>query len=641
MSGLALQNMISETVSRPRRWRALVACLLLAALCGAAEPAFAQRAFARRFPAPAADPLVTRGDIDLIGNTNLTCSSSLAGCATAQNGNGRNNDFNPMVAVDIDGDATTTNSSSATLNLPPGSTVLFAGLYWAGKNATTGRGSVRFRTPASGGYTTVTATTTDVIGTDYQSFANVTSLVAAGGSGAYTTANVALSTGAIDLWAGWTLVVAYQNPSGALRNLSVFDGFQLANGGNPQIDVAVSGFITPPAPAPVNSDIGLVTYDGDRGQNDAGSSTPSLQFGPDTSNLSTVSNAVNTAFDVFNSTISSQGFNVTAGRTPNYSNTLGIDIDVFRPNTPLPNGSTSLVARIRGSGTDVNYPGIMTIATDVFEPEVVTNFTKAATDDNGAPFRPGDTVTYTVNVANTGNDDAEIVVITDPLPANVTFVPGSIVVTSGPNAGPKTDAAGDDQVEFNGSQVVFRAGVGANSTDGGVLTPSPTPTPTSATTIEFKVTINPGVANGTSIANVATIGFRSSTTGVPGTGSTPPASFTVANEANLRITKTNTPADGPTDGASDTVVAGSSVEYSIVVTNLGPSAADGAVVRDPAPTGLTCTNAVCGAETGTAVCPSTTGAALVSALQSAGGVGIPTLPVNGSVTFTLTCNVAP
>lgn len=634
MSGHALQNTISESVPRRRRWRALGACLLLAALCGAAAPAFAQRAFARRFPAPAAQPLTVRGDIVLVGNTSMTCPG---GC-TAQNGNGRNNDFTPMVAVDVDADGTTTNSSRATLSIPAGSTIQFAGLYWAGQNSTAStRTSVRFQTPASGGYTTITANNTDNIGSAYQSFADVTSLVAAAGNGAYTVANVA-QTSANGQWAGWTLVVAYQNGGGTLRNLSVFDGFQLADGTNPIIDVTVSGFITPPSGA-VNSNVGLVTYDGDRGQNDAGSSTASLQFGPNTGSLTSVFNAVNTVFDVFNSTVSLNGANVTVGRDPSYSNTLGVDIDVFQPNTPLPNGSTSLVARIRGSSGDVNYPGIMTIATDVFEPEVVTNFSKSATDANGAPFRPGDEVTYTVNVANTGNDDAEIVVVTDPLPANVTFVPGSLVVTNGPNAGAKTDAAGDDQVEFNGSQVVFRAGVGANSTAGGVLTPSPTPTPTSATSIEFKVTINADVANGTSISNVASIGYRSKTTGIPGTGNTPPASFTVVNEADLRITKTNTPADGPVDGSSDTV-AGSTV-YSIVVTNLGPSAASNAVVRDPASTGLTCTTAVCGSATNGAVCPSATGAALVTELQSAAGTVIPTMPVNGAVTIMLTCDVTP
>jgi uncharacterized repeat protein (TIGR01451 family) len=635
MDRRALHDTI-HTASRRRRWRALVACLLLAALWAAAAPVFAQaRSFARRFPAPAAQPLTVRGDIALIGNTSLSCPGTCA----AQNGTGRNNGTQ-MTEVDVDADGTTTNSSTATLNLPAGSTVLFAGLYWAGQTGTaSARNSVRLRTPSSASYATISATTIDDINNAYQSFADITSIVASSGNGAYTVANVALTPGD-GQWAGWTLVVAYQNVSGDLRNLSVFDGFQLADGANPIIDVSVSGFITPPAPAPVNSDIGLVTYDGDRGQNDAGSSTASLQFGPTDTNLTSVSNTVNTVFDVFNSTISVRGTNVTAGRVPSYTNTLGIDVDVFRPNTPLPNESTSLVARIRGSSGDVNYPGIMTIATDVFEPEVVTNFSKSAADDNGAPFRPGDTVTYTVNVANTGNDDAQIVVVTDPLPTNVTFVPGSIVVTSGPNAGPKTDASGDDQAEFNGTQVVFRAGDGADASNGGVLKPSPTPTADSATSIEFKVTIDADVANGTSIANVATIGFRSATTGIPGTGSTPPASFVVANEADLRITKTNTPASGPVDGSDDTVVAGAPTSYQIVITNAGPNAANNAAVRDPAATGLTCTDAACDATNG-ATCPAQTGPALVSALQSSGGAVIPTMPVGGVATITLTCNVAP
>ncbi len=647
MSRSTAHNTIAASSSRRRRWRMLASCLLLAALWVAAAPVFAQaRSFARRFPGPAAQPVVVRGDIALIGNTNLTCPASDPDCTTAQNGalntsaNNRNNDF-AMVAVDVDADGTTTNSSSAELNLPAGSTVLFAGLYWTGQNGSAAaRGSVRFQTPASGGYTTLAATTTDVIDSAYQSFANVTAQVAAGGSGTYAAANVAL-TAATSQWAGWTLVVAYQNPGGSLRNLSVFDGFQLADGTNSTIDVTVSGFITPPTGV-VTSDVGLVTYDGDRGQFDAGGSTqPALQFGPNTASLNTVSNAVNPFADVYNSTISAGGAHVTAGRTPNYNNTLGIDIDVFRPNTPLPNGSTSLVARIRGSTADVNYPGIMTIATDVFEPEVVTNFSKSATDSNGAPFRPGDEVTYSVAVANTGNDDAEIIVITDPLPPEVTYIPNSIVVVSGPNAGPKTDAVGDDQADFQGTQIVFRAGVGADGTDGGTLESSPTPTPTSATELQFRVRINDDIADGAEISNVASVGYRSSTTGQPGTGSTPPTTFTVVNQANLQITKTNTPVDGPNDAAADTVITGASVNYSIVVTNPGPSAANGAVVTDPAPTGLTCTNAVCGSATNGAVCPATTGPALVTALQSAGGIAIPTLPVTGSVTITLTCDVTP
>jgi uncharacterized repeat protein (TIGR01451 family) len=108
--------------------------------------------------------------------------------------------------------------------------------------------------------------------------------------------------------------------------------------------------------------------------------------------------------------------------------------------------------------------------------------------------------------------------------------------------------------------------------------------------------------------------------------------------ADLRLTKTNTPgSNGEVDQAVDTVVSGAIISYSIVVSNLGPDAADGAVLADPAPLNLTCATASCTA-VGGAVCPVQTGAALVSALQGA-GAAIPTLPNGGAVTVTLTCTV--
>ncbi len=110
------------------------------------------------------------------------------------------------------------------------------------------------------------------------------------------------------------------------------------------------------------------------------------------------------------------------------------------------------------------------------------------------------------------------------------------------------------------------------------------------------------------------------------------------NLADLRLTKTNTPGvNGEVDQAADTVVSGVAANYSITVTNNGPDAANGSVLTDPAPTGLTCTTASCTAAGG-AACPVPTGAALVAALQGAGAT-IPTLPNGGSVTVTLTCTV--
>lgn len=109
-------------------------------------------------------------------------------------------------------------------------------------------------------------------------------------------------------------------------------------------------------------------------------------------------------------------------------------------------------------------------------------------------------------------------------------------------------------------------------------------------------------------------------------------------QADLQLTKTNTPGvNGDVDQAGDTVARGTSTQYTLTVTNGGPDAADGAVVSDPAPTGVTCTTATCTAAGG-ASCPAATGAALMTALQGSGAI-IPTLPASGQVRIQLTCTV--
>lgn len=108
--------------------------------------------------------------------------------------------------------------------------------------------------------------------------------------------------------------------------------------------------------------------------------------------------------------------------------------------------------------------------------------------------------------------------------------------------------------------------------------------------------------------------------------------------ADLRVIKTNTPGvNGEADQPGDNVVSGTRVDYAIQVSNVGPDAADGTTITDPAPAGLVCPTATCTASGG-ATCPAPTGAALVAALQG-GGVTVPQLPVGGVVTMTLACDV--
>lgn len=130
------------------------------------------------------------------------------------------------------------------------------------------------------------------------------------------------------------------------------------------------------------------------------------------------------------------------------------------------------------------------------------------------------------------------------------------------------------------------------------------------------------------IANTATIPAGSGGDINNSNNSSSTSTTLAAAVTDLQITKT----DGTTQATQ-----GGTTTYTIVVTNAGPTAASGAVITDPAATGLSCTTASCTAAGG-ASCPVQTGATLVSALQGA-GAAIPVLPVNGSVTLTMTCTV--
>lgn len=579
----------------------------------AADASSVIRSFGQRYT------ITQRGDSLLVGNTALSCNTGVAGCPAAHSNNtsgaagSSNNDWD-MVNVDIDGDGTTFNSSRATLSLPAGSVVTFAGLYWgadtsAGTNGAAAptpasRNQVRFATPSTG-YTTVSASQADVTGTRYAAFADVTSMVNAAGSGDYTVANIQAGTGR-DRYGGWSLVVVIRNASLPLRNLTLFDGYLIINSSAPtSVTTNVSGFLTPPSGA-VTTRIGLVAFEGDNGFNGD-------QFILNSTNLA---DALDPANNVFNSTNTRLGA-AQMGRLPNYGNQLGFDIDYIDASGVLPNGASS--ANLTFTTTSETYfPTVLMFVTDVYEPEIVTNFSKTATDTDGPPFRPGDEVVYAINVSNTGNDTANNTVVTDPLPPGITYIPGTLEIVSGPNAGAKSDTAGDDQAEYDADarRISFRIGSGANSGTGGSM--SPVPGADSSTHIRFRVTIDETLAHGAEISNAASIDYTAASSGEPGSGSNPPTTFTVERDANLQISKT-----GPA-----TVATSGNVAYAVTVTNLGPEIADGATVTDDVPDALTGVSITC-APAGGAVCPNTAG------LTDLIAVAIPTLPSGGSVAFTI------
>ncbi len=88
--------------------------------------------------------------------------------------------------------------------------------------------------------------------------------------------------------------------------------------------------------------------------------------------------------------------------------------------------------------------------------------TKAAVP--AGPLEVGDTVTYRVTAKNEGGGAAEDLFLTDVIPQGTTYLPGSLRVVDGPNAGTKSDARGDDQAYYDAGddKVVFHLGNGAS-----------------------------------------------------------------------------------------------------------------------------------------------------------------------------------
>ena len=554
--------------------RRLLAALLLAIVSALALPAAASadRSFSTRFSAN------DTGDITFAANTLMTCPDS-ALCSQARAGtatpisNIQNNAY-AMTYVDVDSDSATFDSSTSNLNLPAGSTVLFAGLYWGGDYSGNGsnaapnssnRNKVLFKAPGDSAYRNVSSSVLDESSSSsgrYQAFADVTSIVAAAGAGTYTTANVQAGKGT-DHYAGWTLVVAYRDTTQPARNLTVFDGLVTVNstGG---ATIPVSGFKTPPA-GPVRTTLGFITYEGDLGIEGDGANL----------NGTPLTDAENPQTNFFNSTVSNKGTRVTA-KNPDYPNQLGIDSDLFNANGFLANNATSANIQVTTSG-DVYLPGVLTFATELFAPKI--DQAKTVTDVNGGSVEPGDVLEYKVTGSNTGQDGAVGFTLRDPIPAGTTYVPGSLRVIDGAGAatGTRTDASGDDNGEFDssGNRIVARLGTGANATAGGRVAVG------SSYDVRFKVTVGDRLAKGTEIANTATSSFFSASLNNALT-----AASTVRSEVaapDLAIRKTHTGA----------IVPGGTATYDLTVSNAGNAAIKGTLtkVTDTLPAGATPTSA--------------------------------------------------
>jgi uncharacterized repeat protein (TIGR01451 family) len=345
----------------------IITALPIATIVSETRPAQAgvARAFTKRYQTQ------INGTIRIIGNSNTTCSTSVTTCANARNRTGTalsNNDHTIQYVNTAGG---VFNSSSADFTLPANAVIKSASLYWGANTAgnggaaapnATNKNIVQFKI-GGGGYQSLIADQVDLGNTNsagaastvYHAFKDVTNLVknqAANSTQTYSVADIQAGLGS-DRYSGWSLIIVYEDPLEPWRELNVFDGFAVVNG--TPVTTNISGFNTP-ANGAFKAEFGAFTYEGDLGIINDTFSMNSIPVG----GTGTINNN-NNFWDSSITTLSPYT------RTPNYTNALGLDIDLFA----LPTGATGVVKNGDTSasltfttGGDVYYPGAFTFAVD-------------------------------------------------------------------------------------------------------------------------------------------------------------------------------------------------------------------------------------------------------------------------------------
>lgn len=215
----------------------------------------------------------------------------------------------------------TNTSSSATLNLGPSDTIIRAYLYWAGS------GDGDFEVDLNGTLITPDRTFSHSrffnpnTFTYFSAFKDITTLVQTTGNGTYTLSNldispfVALHYSRKTNFAGWAILIVYENSSLTLNQLNIYDGLQ----GVPdalQINLTNLYVLNN-----ANAKAGFIAWEGD-------SQLATENF---TVNGTVISNPFNPPNNVFNSTNSVTGSNQL----------YNMDLDIYEIDSYISIGDTS------------------------------------------------------------------------------------------------------------------------------------------------------------------------------------------------------------------------------------------------------------------------------------------------------------
>ena len=211
------------------------------------------------------------------------------------------------------------------------------------------------------------------------------------------------------------------------------------------------------------------------------------------------------------------------------------------------------------------------------------------------PVLAGNTLAYSITVANAGPSDAQTVALTDIVPANTTFV--SDAQTSGP-AFTLTSPAFGGTGTITGTIATLASGASARFT--------------------VVVLVSPSTAAGTTITNTANVTAATNDPNLSNNSQT--VTTLTATQADVSVTKSATA--GP-------ILAGNPITYTITVANAGPSDAQTVALSDIVPTNTTFVSDA-----------QTSGPTFTLTSPAVGGTGtftgtIATLPSGASASFTV------
>ncbi len=478
-------------------------------------------------------------------------------------------------------------SSTARLTgIPAGATIRAAYLYWGGSGATPDA-TVVLNGSARTAARTFTATY-PLSGTDYDffsGFADVTPLVA--GNGTFTFSGLSVATGnpycpVEAVVGGWGLIVVYEHPSEDLRAVNVFDGFQLFRGAD--LTLTLDRFRIPPSP--INGKVTHITWEGDpQNSGSMNGVAERLTFDGNLLDDGLVPPGSAPTVQQFDGTVN------TLGSTTTY----GVDVDTYDVSAYLTAGDTSATTTY-STGADLVLLSAEVISFTT-EPIVDLSITNTHTGD----FTVGDTGSYVLRVGNAGPEpEANAVVVTDPLPAGLTFQS-----TSG--SGWVCSAAGQD-----------------------VTCTHPGPLAVGAALPDLTLTVGVGVAAAPSVVNTATVS-SASVDADPANDSSADTTVVLASDLSTS-TKSVVDLNG---GDAD---PGDVLRYTITLIETGGVAATAVQVTDDVP-GLVTSFALTGAPAGST--NASTGPP--SGANGTGRLDVSNIvvPANGSATVEFEVTVAP